>query len=102
MNYPEYIGDVWIAAGDINQRTLANLKTLFVSTLNTNYGQSILADKLDWNQIARDAGFPLVPESTLPNSNLNPFGEKQFAEDDLINSKPPSAMEVMATGGNVS
>lgn len=102
MNYPEYIGDVWIAAGDINQRTLANLKTLFVSTLNTNYGQSILADKLDWNQIAREAGFPLVPESTLPNSNLNPFGEKQFAEDDLINSKPPSAMEVMATGGNVS
>lgn len=101
MNFgSQWVGSVRISAGDINQRTLANLKSLFVNTLNTNYGQAMLAERLDWGQIAKDAGFPMVPESTLPKYSQNPFGANSTGTADEMNRVPPSATTVIATGGN--
>lgn len=101
MNFGgQWVGRVRISAGDINQRTLANLKALFVNTLNTNYGQAMLADKLDWGQIAKDAGFPMAPESSLPKYTQNPFGMNHSEAEEEINQVPPSSTTVIATGGN--
>lgn len=98
MNYFGLKGRVRIVAGTIDKRVTAAAVDLVRSLLQTPWGQSVMTEMLDIDNILDQSGIPRVQESeTLQPLVWTP--ETQQAPIRDINAPPPGAYDVLAHGG---
>lgn len=98
LNYHGLKGRVRIVAGPIDKRVTAEAANLVRSLLQTQWGQAVLTEMIDIENVLDQSGIPRIKESEdeqpllwTPNPKTSPVRD--------INAPPPAAFDVLSHGG---